>query len=551
MRVRYLQTPVFEGGIPGRFILQTLRDFNDSELVEALIAQNVLSKTAAERALKASARAQTPLERTILELGLASETALYSCLAEWLSVPLLSVDRLDPRLAKSFSLDRTFLGRVEALPFCEASDGSILIATSNPRGQDAIRSLSFHLGQQCSHALVTRSTIKAALAQVFDGTISDGDMAQGAEVDVERLQALANDGPVIGQVNELVEEAVQARASDIHLETLEASARIRLRVDGELRLHRHLSHTDCAAYISRFKIMGRLNISEKRRPQDGRARVSVQGRHIDLRLATLPTQHGESIVVRVLDQAQIELTWQALGYPEGRVQEIEEIIHKPHGIFLVAGPTGSGKTTTLYTALSRINTDDRKIITVEDPIEYAIEGVSQVQVQPEIDMTFARALRAILRQDPNVVLIGEIRDEETAEIAVRAALLGRLVLSTVHTNDALSALDRLIDLGVAPYLLAATLRGVLSQRLVRRVCTNCAGGGCEDCGSSGYKGRRVVSELMSVSEAGRREISTLAGGNPLDPAAALTQFDKLRDAVDDLIAAGETTDEEWARISSL
>jgi general secretion pathway protein E len=265
----------------------------------------------------------------------------------------------------------------------------------------------------------------------------------------------------------------------------------------------------------------------------------------------LPTQHGESLVIRVLDQSQIELTWQALGYPEPRVKEIEEIIQKPHGIFLVAGPTGSGKTTTLYTALSRLNTEDRKIITVEDPIEYALEGVNQVQVQPEIDMSFARALRAILRQDPNVVLIGEIRDEETAEIAVRAALLGRLVLSTVHTNDSLSALDRLVDLGVPPYLIAATLRGVLSQRLVRKVCTTCGGKGCETCGSSGYKGRRVASELMVVTPRGRDEITAMAGGMALASDAELRRFESLQKSAEELVARGETTQVEVDRLSVL
>ncbi|MDA8747765.1 ATPase, T2SS/T4P/T4SS family [Litoreibacter sp.] len=528
-----------------------MRDFNDSEFVEALVQKNVLTKPSAERALNASARTHTALERTILELGLASELETFEVLASLLGTALCSLKRLDEALARSFQLERALLERVEALPFYEDSDGIVVIATSNPRGQDAIRSLSFHLGVECRFALTTRSTLKAAIGQVFDATAGSGEIGQGAEVDIERLQALANDGPVIGQVNDLIAEAVEARASDIHIEAMDAAARIRLRVDGELRLHRQLSHSDCATFISRLKIMGKLNISEKRRPQDGRARVSVQGRHIDLRLATLPTQHGESLVIRVLDQAQIELTWEALGYPADRVAEIEEIIHKPHGIFLVAGPTGSGKTTTLYTALSQVNTDALKIISVEDPIEYAIEGVSQVQVQPEIDMTFARALRAILRQDPNVVLIGEIRDEETAEIAVRAALLGRLVLSTVHTNDALSAIDRLIDLGVAPYLLAATLRGVLSQRLVRRTCKTCAGQGCESCGSSGYKGRRVVSELMSVNEQGKRDIIGLADENGLTADAQIKQFRTLKDAMDDLIAAGETTEAEWARIATV
>jgi general secretion pathway protein E len=543
--------PVFEGLSVGHPNLLELRDFNDSELAAALVEKTKMSRSAADRALQASTRTRTSFERTVLELGLVSEHNLYETLSDWLELPLLPLGQFDPGLILSFDLDRAYLERVEAVPFYEDENGSIIIATSNPRGLDALRSISFHLGVECLPALAERSTIKAALAQVFETKSGAEEAGQGADVDIARLEALANDGPIIGQVNDLISEAVEARASDIHIETLEASARIRLRVDGELRLHRKLSHTDCATYISRLKIMGRLNISEKRRPQDGRAQISVKGRSIDLRLATLPTQHGESLVIRVLDQSQIELTWQALGYPEPRVKEIEEIIQKPHGIFLVAGPTGSGKTTTLYTALSRLNTEDRKIITVEDPIEYALEGVNQVQVQPEIDMSFARALRAILRQDPNVVLIGEIRDEETAEIAVRAALLGRLVLSTVHTNDSLSALDRLVDLGVPPYLIAATLRGVLSQRLVRKVCTTCGGKGCETCGSSGYKGRRVASELMVVTPRGRDEITAMAGGMALASDAELRRFESLQKSAEELVARGETTQVEVDRLSVL
>ena len=543
--------PVFEGLSVGHPKLLELRDFNDSELAAALVEKTKMSRSAADRALQASTRTRTSFERTVLELGLVSEHNLYETLSDWLELPLLPLGQFDPGLILSFDLDRAYLERVEAVPFYEDENGSIIIATSNPRGLDALRSISFNLGVECLPALAERSTIKAALAQVFETKSGAEEAGQGADVDIARLEALANDGPIIGQVNDLISEAVEARASDIHIETLEASARIRLRVDGELRLHRKLSHTDCATYISRLKIMGRLNISEKRRPQDGRAQISVKGRSIDLRLATLPTQHGESLVIRVLDQSQIELTWQALGYPEPRVKEIEEIIQKPHGIFLVAGPTGSGKTTTLYTALSRLNTEDRKIITVEDPIEYALEGVNQVQVQPEIDMSFARALRAILRQDPNVVLIGEIRDEETAEIAVRAALLGRLVLSTVHTNDSLSALDRLVDLGVPPYLIAATLRGVLSQRLVRKVCTTCGGKGCETCGSSGYKGRRVASELMVVTPRGRDEITAMAGGMALASDAELRRFESLQKSAEELVARGETTQVEVDRLSVL
>lgn len=531
--------------------MQELRDFNDSELTEALLKRDALSAAAVERARSASVRAQTTIEKTILELGLASEEAVFEALADLVGLPLFGADQFDPGLVSTFDVDRAFLERVEAVPFCTDKDGQVVIATSNPRAGDALQSLSYHLGVPCSAAIATKSSVKSAIAKAFDRSAPENIDGQGSQADIDRLTAMAHHGPTINQVNDLIAEAVKARASDIHIEPMEDLARVRLRVDGELKVHRQLSHSDCATFISRLKIMGRLNIAEKRRPQDGRAQLSVQGRNIDLRLATLPSQHGESIVVRVLDRAQIQLSWEALGYPPDRVSEIEDIINMPHGIFLVAGPTGSGKTTTLYTALEHINAESRKIITVEDPIEYAINGVTQVQVQPEIDMTFSKTLRAILRQDPNVVLVGEIRDEETAEIAVRAALLGRLVLSTIHTNDALSAIDRLIDLGIPPYLLGATLRAVLSQRLVRRRCQACQGEGCDQCGRSGLLGRRVISELMPVTAEGGREIAKLSQNSVLADDAKVKQFTPLSNSLEALISNGEIDARERAQLISI
>lgn len=300
-------------------------------------------------------------------------------------------------------------------------------------------------------------------------------------------------------MNDIIAKAVGDGASDVHIEAGESGARVRYRVDGILRVERPIEEANKASVVSRLKVMANLNISERRRPQDGRAQLSVRGRTVDIRLSTLPTQFGESIVLRLLDRDRLQLDWGALGFPKERARDIEQIVGAPNGIFLVAGPTGSGKTTTLYTALSQINSVDRKIVSVEDPIEFSLDGVNQVQVDPQIDMTFARALRSILRQDPDVIMVGEIRDQETAEIAIRAALVGRMVLTTIHTNDSISAITRLIDLGVPAYLLAATLRGVLSQRLVRKLCKECGGNGCDNCSGSGRKGRIVVSELLKVT----------------------------------------------------
>ncbi len=502
----------------------------------ALVHRGLLTAQGAKRVSEASARAGASVERTILELGLVAEEPLFQVLAEHLGVPFAGPDELDAEVIVQSGLPHDFLARVESVPVREAGD-VLWIATCDPTGGDAVQSIGFHLGRPVSGMIAAPSTIKAALSLLAQPTVSP-EASGTSETDIERLRALANDGPVIKLVNDLVARAAEAGASDIHIEAEAHGARIRLRVDGVLRCDGGIAEAQRAAVVSRLKVMANLNISEKRRPQDGRAAVAVRGRTVDIRLSTLPTQHGESVVLRILDRAALRLDWDALGFPADRVDAVERILRMPNGLFLVAGPTGSGKTTTLYTALSQIDADTRKIVTVEDPIEYELKGVNQVQVEPAIDMTFARALRAILRQDPDVVMVGEIRDEETAETAVRAALVGRLVLSTIHTNDSLSAVDRLLDLRVPRYLLAATLRGVLSQRLVRRLCAACAGLGCPTCGESGRKGRIAVSELLRATPSVAASIHGEAGSAPLAAAAQAAGFVPMSEAGRALSACG-------------
>nr|WP_281356700.1 GspE/PulE family protein [Sulfitobacter algicola] len=484
--------------------------------------------------MAASKEAGTGVEKSLLELGLADETAIYQHMSQYLNIPLIDFDVIALDLVGQLALSRDFLSRVSIVPVEDTSD-AIILATSDPRNTGTMESISFHLDRPVRAVLATPSTIRSALAKP-EQVLAETDDA--SSTDVKKLQALANDGPIIKLVNELVTKAVDIRASDIHIEAMEQDTRVRFRIDGRLRVDRRIADADRAAVASRLKVMAHLNISEKRRPQDGRAQITVRGRVVDLRLSTLPTQFGESIVLRILDRTRVALEWSSLGYPQERVKEIEDILRQPNGIFLVVGPTGSGKTTTLYTGLSKINSEDRKIVTVEDPIEYALAGVNQVQVEPQIDMTFARALRAILRQDPDVVMVGEIRDQETAEIAVRAALVGRLVLSTVHTNDAVGAIDRLIDLGVPPFLLASTLRGVLSQRLIQRLCVECGGDGCENCEKSGRKGRIVVSELLHINDDLTQAIAAGAKSNELRSLAAETGFQSIEIDTTRLVQSG-------------
>lgn len=509
-----------------------LRPFDGAAFLASLGDEALVPEQTLRRVATAARETGTSVERAILELGLLDEETVYRALAQHLDLAYLTLDMIDLDLLRSGLLRPDFMKRSLAIPSLQESNHYIL-ACANPNAGDLLASISYLLDVPVTAAIASPTTIKAALDLALKDERVEAEAA--ATGDVERLQALANDGPVITLVNDIIGKAVGLGASDIHFETQENGARVRYRIDGALRRDRVIPDELRSAVASRLKIMANLNISEKRRPQDGRADIVVRGRSIDIRMSTMPTQYGESIVLRLLDRSRMELYWDALKFPADRVAQIEKLLASPNGIFLVAGPTGSGKTTTLYTALRSINSEDRKIVTVEDPIEYALEGVNQVQVDPAIDMSFAKALRAILRQDPNVVMVGEIRDEETAEIAVRAALVGRLVLSTIHTNDALSAVDRLLDLGIAPYLVGATLRGVLSQRLVRTNCATCAGTGCTDCDSTGMRGRMAISEMLTMTPDIAAAISKDERGSNLREQVNKSEFRSFADQANALV----------------
>lgn len=483
---------------------------DDAALMASLKLKDVLAEVDAERCLAASRETQLPIERSLLEFGLVEEELLFREIAVQIDVPFSTSIVPEADLGTRLNLSFDFLKSAELVPL-KSEDGVLEVACASPRAQDALAALAFRHKMDVRMTLVPPSTLAAAI-ETLDWPQSNDSIAGASEMDVEKLNALANGGPVIRLVNDIIGRAVGDGASDIHFEEGETEFAIRFRIDGVLRHSGTIPYASRAAAVSRLKIMGGLNISERRRPQDGRAQVSVRGRAIDLRISTLPSQFGESIVLRILDRSRVQLDWAQLGYDESMVRQLQSILQQPNGLFLVAGPTGSGKTTTLYTALMDIHDGSRKIVSVEDPIEYALKGVVQVPVDSTIEMTFARALRAILRQDPDVVMVGEIRDAETAEIAVRAALVGRMVLSTIHTNDAPSAVSRLIDLGVPPYLLGATLRGVLSQRLVATKCKTCRGAGCDVCSRTGRAGRTVLAELLEMSP---DLVTAISEGQPL------------------------------------
>jgi len=375
---------------------------------------------------------------------------------------------------------------------------------------------------------------------------------------VEDLLEAANDAPIIRMLNALLTQAAKDGASDIHIEPYERSSAVRFRVDGTLREVVQPNKALHAALISRLKIMAELDIAEKRMPQDGRISLRIGGRAVDVRVSTLPSAHGERAVLRLLDKGEARFTLESLGMAGDTLHRFEALIRQPHGIVLVTGPTGSGKTTTLYAALGRIDTAGTNVLTVEDPIEYELPGIGQTQVNPKIDLSFAKALRAILRQDPDVIMIGEIRDFETAQIAIQASLTGHLVLATLHTNDAPSAVTRLTDMGVEPFLLSSSLLGVLAQRLVRKLCSDCkridGNGrwhpvGCVACGMSGYKGRTGVYELMVADDTVRALIHNRAAESDVHTAAQAAGLRSMREDGERLVSEGVTALEEVVRVT--
>jgi len=392
------------------------------------------------------------------------------------------------------------------LSWCDASDRSALSEVARKFAGPSLQmqivkaaDLSQRIHEAYSGGQAHGASTAAAVVSEVESEADLSRMMQDLPA-VEDLLEASDDAPIIRMLNALLTQATRDGASDIHIEPYERHSSVRFRIDGTLREVVQPNRALHAALISRLKIMAELDIAEKRLPQDGRISLRLGARAVDVRVSTLPSAHGERAVLRLLDKSEARLTLEAVGMQGTVLQQLDQLIHQPHGILLVTGPTGSGKTTSLYAALQRLDATRHNIMTVEDPIEYELPGVGQTQVNAKIDLTFAKALRAILRQDPDVIMIGEIRDFETAQIAIQASLTGHLVLATLHTNDAASAVNRLIDMGVEPFLLSSSLLGVLAQRLVRKRCNACQGAGCAVCGLTGYAGRTGIFELLVATD---------------------------------------------------
>ena len=547
-------------------------------LEDLLIAEHVLSEEALSRARLVGQESGERLEAVITRLGLASESALAQMFARATGLLLLSAADLPDEPVAGRALSPDFLHDMRVVPVA-LGDQALTVALANPLDSFASEAMRFVFGKPVRAVIALPSDIDAAIERLYSGVTPDGGSDDSGidEDDLERMKDLVSDAPVIRAVNRLIAEAVDARASDIHIEPTDDRLAIRFRLDGVLQDRPALPAAMRAPLVSRIKVMAGLNIAERRLPQDGRLRLAVRGHEIDLRVATAPSIHGESVVLRVLDRSNLALDFATLGFDPTLTEEFRRALHRPHGIVLVTGPTGSGKTTTLYAALAELNERGRKLLTVEDPIEYRLPGVIQTQVNPGIGFSFSSALRSFLRQDPDVMMVGEIRDGETAQIAVQAALTGHVILSTLHTNTAVGAVGRLFDMGVEPFLLSSVLNGVLAQRLVRRLCGVCRepsaidteaaialaqeqdaptpaqlyrGIGCDACGGSGYKGRVALHELLVVTDTIGRMILNRADGREIVAEAMKSGMRSLMADGLTKAAAGQTSLAEVLRVAN-
>lgn len=549
----------------------------EQELGDLLVRAGKLSARDLERALSARHEMGGTIERVLVQLGLVSELDVVQMRSVQLGIPFVSADEFPETPAEVQGLQPEFLSAHGCCPL--RLDGNQLhVAMAAPENLFVLKALRLATGLEIRPYIALPSDIEKALAQPQPGAdVADEEGGLDDSGDfVEHLRDLASEAPVIRLVNAIIGRVIELRASDIHLEPFDDGLHVRYRVDGVIHSSEIVPPRHGAAVSSRVKLLAHLDIAERRLPQDGRIKTRVKGRELDLRVSTVPTVHGESVVMRVLDRASVRFSLEQMGFEADTLVRFNALLGRPHGILLVTGPTGSGKTTTLYAALSKLDASSQKIITVEDPVEYQLEGINQIQVHAQIGLSFANALRSILRQDPDIIMIGEMRDGETAQIAVQSALTGHLVLSTLHTNTATGAIIRMLDMGVERYLITSSVNGVLSQRLVRTLCSHCkepeipAGAllassglgrflkpgmptyraiGCSHCRDTGYQGRTAIHELLVIDEPMRKAILEGSDESELHALAARTGMLTLYEDGLRKVAAGTTCLEELLRVT--
>lgn len=552
---------------------------------DLLVQNGVITDEQLMTALAEQKKSGRKLGRTLIELHFITEDQLLTLLSRQLQVPFIELKQFNYKADIVRLLPETFARRFRAVVLDEKSD-HLLLAMADPTDIYAFDEISRLLKRQLRLAVARESDLLGVIGQVYRKTEAISSLASELheelaedEFDLAQIAETndAQEAPVAKLLKTIFEDALQVNCSDIHIEPDEHVLRIRLRVDGVLQEQEMKETRIAPALVVRLKLMCGLDISEKRLPQDGRFNIRVGGRNIDVRLSTLPIQHGESVVMRLLDQSAGILNLEEIGMAPAVLEPFRRHTRRPHGIVLVTGPTGSGKTTTLYAALSELNQADKKIITVEDPVEYRLPRINQVQINPKAELTFARVLRAALRQDPDIVLVGEIRDQETAQIALRAAMTGHLVLSTLHTNDAITTANRLLDMGCEGYLVAASLQAIVAQRLVRRICDNCAvehqpdehqtawlhavdseaadtggfrhGSGCPHCNNTGYKGRIGLHEFLEIDGPMAEALRCNDTAAFVRAAKSSTRYRSLASAGLEYARQGVTTLEEVIRVS--
>lgn len=526
------------------------------DLLRALEDRGVLNSVESSHVAALLNDNRDPLDQIICKLGLVSEDSLASAYGKIFSLPYYkeapsSLCSSETTELFSAAVNRRFLFTKRIAPLT-VSDDNIIAAIVDPSDEEAINGISFALQKPVKPVIVSGSEFDRILDEFFPEPDADenNDSSPDVSADIGHLKDMASAEPIVRYVDRLISEAKKQRASDIHIEPMARNTVIRIRIDGLLMEFDNIPASKSLSVISRLKILADLDIAERRRPLDGRMSYPVGGRAIDLRLSTTPTVNGESLVIRLLDKSRAPLDLHGLGFNDRTRSLLGNWITTPNGIILLTGPTGSGKTTTLYALLTMLANGRRKILTIEDPVEYRLSGVNQTQVNPAIGLTFANSLRSFLRHDPDVIMVGEMRDAETAEIAIRAAMTGHLVLSTLHTNDAASAITRLLDMGVEDYLLAATLLGVVGQRLVRRRCLSCSEKyqantkeniACGNCKGTGYAGRVVISEILKVDDTVRSKIKKGIRSSQILEAAREQNFIPMRDDGAAKIEANLTT----------
>ena len=555
-------------------------------LGEILVQQKLLSEEQLKEALAAQKKSGRRLGRVVIEMGYASEEQISQALARQLGVAYINLKHFNLKREVTLKLAETQARRYRALVLEDAGD-HYRVAMADPTDLTAYDGISAALKRNIELAVVTESDLLQVIDRTYRRTEQITGLAHELEVEVGDTAAVdfgalaltpgLEEAPVVKLLQTVFEDAIQARASDIHIEPQEKRLHIRFRIDGVLHLQTQADSKIASAVVLRLKLMSGLDISEKRLPQDGRFNVKVRNSQIDVRISTMPVQHGESVVMRLLNQAGGVLGLDRIGMPPHMLARLREVIRRPNGTVLVTGPTGSGKTTTLYAALGELNTTERKIVTVEDPVEYRLPGINQVQVNEKIELTFERVLRSALRQDPDVILVGEMRDQATVETGLRAAMTGHMVFSTLHTNDSISTPVRLIDMGAPRYMVALSLQLVIAQRLVRVICESCStdhellpnqhewlheelggatalkfkrGKGCTACNGTGYLGRTGVYEMLEMTEpvveaANREDVQRF-----IQVAREQLAGNTLRRHAAQLAAAGTTTVEEAMRISN-